>query len=137
MARSLQWRIYYHRMWGQISNTCSNLLKQPNRELLDAVNHKQLQTMASETLDPIDWSHPPPSWAVAPECLVYSINQSSFIGNLTCNRSLRGNHLDYAATQSVLRATTTSRCNSSQYAVLIKKCGWGNASGYLEVTNSG
>ena len=23
--------------------------------------------MASETVDPIDWSHPPPSWAVPPE----------------------------------------------------------------------
>ena len=31
--------------------------------------------MASETVDPIDWSHLPPSWAVPPERLVHSINQ--------------------------------------------------------------
>ena len=58
MARSLQWRIYYHRMWGQLSTTFSNLLKEPNGELLVAVSHNQLQIMASETVDPIDWSHP-------------------------------------------------------------------------------
>ena len=22
-----EWRIYYHRMWGQLSTTCSNILK--------------------------------------------------------------------------------------------------------------
>ena len=44
-------------------------------ELLVAINHNQLQTMASETVDPIDWSHPPRSWAVPPERLVHSINQ--------------------------------------------------------------
>ena len=42
---------------------------------LVAVNHNQLRTMASETVDPIDWSHPPPSWAVPPERLMHSINQ--------------------------------------------------------------
>ena len=62
-------------MWGQLSTTCSNVLKQPNGELLVAVNHKQLRTMASETVDPIDWSHAPPSWAVPPERFVHSINQ--------------------------------------------------------------
>ena len=30
-------------------------------ELLVAVDHNQLLTLASETVDPIDWSHPPPS----------------------------------------------------------------------------
>ena len=52
--------IYYHRMWGQLSTTCSILLKFPNGELLVAVDHNQLRTMASETADPIDWSHPHP-----------------------------------------------------------------------------
>ena len=42
-----QWRIYYHRMWGQLSTTCSNVL----------------------------------------------------------NRSMRGNHLAYAATQGIKAAT--------------------------------
>ena len=33
-----------------------------------AVNHNQLRTMASETVDPIDWLHPPPLHrAVPPE----------------------------------------------------------------------
>ena len=61
-----RWRIYYDRMLGQLSATCSNLPKQPNGELLVAVDHSQLRTMASETVDPIDWSHPPPSLAVSP-----------------------------------------------------------------------
>ena len=93
-----QWRIYYHRMWGQLSTTCSNVLKQPNLELLGAVNHNQLWTMVSETVGPIDWLHPPPSWAVPPECLVHSINQCNLNGNWTCYRSMRGNHLAYVAT---------------------------------------
>ena len=93
---------YYHRMWGQLSTTCSNALKQPNGELLVAVNHNQLQTMASETVDPIDWSHPRLSWAVPPERLVHSINQCNLSGNRTCNHSMRGNHLAYAATQGII-----------------------------------
>ena len=100
-----QWRIYYHRMWGQLSTTSSNLLKQPNGELLVAVNHNQLRIMASKAVDPIDWSHPPPSWAVPFERLVHSINQCSLSGTRTCNRSMRGNHLAYAATQGM-----TLRC---------------------------
>ena len=35
--------------------------------------------MASETVDPIDWSHPPPTWAVPPERLVHSINRCSSV----------------------------------------------------------
>ena len=31
--------------------------------------------MAAETVDPIDWSHPPPSWAVPPELhVLLSVN---------------------------------------------------------------
>ena len=97
-----QWRIYNHRMWGKLSTTCSNVLKQPNWELLVAVNHNQLRTMASETADLIDWSHPPPSWAVPPERIMHIINQCNLSGNRTCNRSMRGNHLAYAATQGML-----------------------------------
>ena len=55
-----QWKIYYHRMWGQLSATCGNLLKQPNGKLLVAVDHIHLQTMASETVDQNDWSDPHP-----------------------------------------------------------------------------
>ena len=62
-------------MWGQLSTTFSNALKQPTGELQVVVNHNQLRTMASETVDPIDWSHPSPLWAVPPERLMHSINQ--------------------------------------------------------------
>ena len=76
MARSLPVQNLLPQNVGQLSTTCSNVLKQPNGELLVAVNHNQLRTMASETVDPIDWSYPPPSWAVPPErLLVHSINQ--------------------------------------------------------------
>ena len=68
-------------MWGQLSTTCSNVLKQPNGELLVAVNHNQLRTMASKTVDPIDWLYPPPSGAVPPERLVHSINQCNLSEN--------------------------------------------------------
>ena len=69
---------------GSIVNYCSNVLKQPNGELLVAVNHNQLRTMASETVDPIDWSHSPPSWAVplSATCIVKSVHLS---GTRTCN----------------------------------------------------
>ena len=79
-----QWRIYYHRMRGQLSTTCSNILKYPNEELLVAVDHNQQQTLASETVDPIDWSYQRkmvallPSWAVSPKRLVHSINRCRF-----------------------------------------------------------
>ena len=88
-------------MWGQLSTSCSNVLKQPTGGLLVAVNHNQLRTMASETVDPINWSLPPPSWAVSPERLVHSINQCNLSGTWTCNRSMLGNHLAYAATQGM------------------------------------
>ena len=68
-----QWRIYYHGMWGQLSTTCSNLLMQPNGELIVAVDHSQLRTMASNMVDPIDWSQPPTlmgSTPWAPSCIV-------------------------------------------------------------------
>ena len=79
--KSLLWpgasqrRIYYHRMWVQLSSTCSNFLKWPNGELLVAVNHNQLWTMASETVDPIDWSHPPPYTGQYPLSSTYCILQ--------------------------------------------------------------
>ena len=88
----------------QLSTTCSNELKQPNGKLLVAVNRNQLRIMATETVDPIDWSHPPPAWAVPPERLVHSINRCKLSGNRTCNISMRGNHLAYAATQGIKRS---------------------------------
>ena len=72
--------------------------------------------MASETVDPIYWSHPQPSWAVPPEPLVHSINRcsSATTGIRSCNLatfSMRGNHLpirplrvcpSHAASDSIL-----------------------------------
>ena len=44
-------------------------------EFLVEVNHNQLRTMASEMVDPIYWSHPPPSWAVPPELhVIHGLN---------------------------------------------------------------
>ena len=57
--------------------------------------------MASETVDPIDWSHPPPSWAVPHERLVHSINQCTSAESNVQHSSMRGNHLAYAATQGI------------------------------------
>ena len=37
-----------------------NLMKQPNGEFLVAVDHNQQRSMASEIVDPIEWSHPNP-----------------------------------------------------------------------------
>ena len=92
-------------MWGKLSTTCSNLLKQHNGELMVAVDHN-LRTMTSETVDPIDRSLPRPSWAVPPERLVHSINRCSTAtaGIRSCNLatfSMQGNHLVYAATQGI------------------------------------
>ena len=56
--------ILYHRMLGKLLTTYSNQLKQPIGELLVAVDHSPLRILASETVDPIDWSHSPSSWAV-------------------------------------------------------------------------
>ena len=60
MARRLPVENLLPKNVGQLTTTC-NVLKQPNGKLIVAVNHNQLRTMASETVDPIDWSHPPPS----------------------------------------------------------------------------
>ena len=60
---------------GQLSTTSTNLLKQPNGELLVAVYHNQLRTMASETVDKVGWSHPHPQEQYSQSIFVHSINQ--------------------------------------------------------------
>ena len=83
----LQLRIYYSKMQDQLSTTCSNILKQHNWELLVAVDDNQLRTMASETVDPINWSHPPPSWAVPPELhVMHGVNAAYKSQDLCSNR---------------------------------------------------
>ena len=126
-------------MWGQLSTTCSNTLKRHNGDLLVAVNHNQLRTLASETVDTIDWSPPPPtSWAVPPDRLVHCTNQCNLRGNLTCNRSIRGNHLAYAASQVIVfygleppsGESTTTDCGFT-YELLVEK--WLSATCWLNV----
>ena len=98
-----------------------NLLPQNvgvNMELLVAVDHNQLWTMASETVDPIQWSHLPPSREVPPERLVHSINRcsSATTRNPSCNLatfSMWGNHLAYAATQGTYNVQYLQGCWSS------------------------
>ena len=84
---------------GSTSTTCSNLLMQPNRGLLVAVNHNQQRTMASETVDPIDWSHPQPhgQYPLSPRAQYKSVQHQPGIDPATF--SMRSNHLAYAATQ--------------------------------------
>ena len=55
MARSLPVENLLPQNVGSLSTTRSNLLKLPNVELLVAVDHNQLRTLASETVDPIGW----------------------------------------------------------------------------------
>ena len=100
---------------SSIINTCSNVLKQPNGELLVAVKHNQLRKVASDTVDPIGWLHLPPSWAVPPERHVHNINQWNLIGTRTCNRSMRGNHLAYAATQGMSGGSIQVICLQNVY----------------------
>ena len=68
MARSLPEENLLLQNGGQLSTTCSNILKLPDGELIVAVDHNKLRTMASETVDPIDWLQPHPhGQAVPPE----------------------------------------------------------------------
>ena len=101
MARSLPVENLLAQNVGSIINYLQNCTEAAQWELLVAVNHNQLWTMASETVDPIDWSHPAPTWAVPPERHVHSINQCHLSATRTCNRSMRGNHLAYTATQGM------------------------------------
>ena len=136
-----QWRIYYHRMWVQLSTTCSNLQKQPNGDLLVAVNHNQLPTMASETVDPIDWSHPPPYTGQYPlsstcctlQCglgcksqdLLHLVNRERATFGMPDQRTA------CAATQGIVRVPVAAQCVGScsctwirvfLTSVLIYKC---------------
>ena len=88
-------------MWGQLSTTCSNVLKQLNVVLLVAVNHNQLRTIASETVIQLTGRTPHPDGQYPLSVSEHSINQCNLSGNRTCNRSMRGNHLANAAFQGI------------------------------------
>ena len=79
--------------------------------------------MASDKVDPIDWSHPPPAWVVPPERLVHSINRcsSATAGIRSCNLatfSMRGNHLANAATQGQANNVSKFPCRCLDALVL-------------------
>ena len=86
------------------------------------------------TVDPIDWSHPPPSWAVPPERLLHSINQCNLSGNRTCNRSMRGNHLAYAAIQVIPHSNRAGKKDLANWDVL--QLDTSNSSGLSGMSNS-
>ena len=81
MARSLPLEnLYYHRMRGQLSTTCSNYWSSPiwNSKLQSTTNSYG-QCSQILHVDPIDWSHPPPSWAVQPELnVLHGVNAASY-----------------------------------------------------------
>ena len=95
VARCLQWRIYYYRMCGQLSTTCSNLLKYPIVELLVVVDRNQLRTLV-----PLTDRTPNPhgQYSQCASCLQYKSVQSQLNRESILNFSMRGNHLEYAAT---------------------------------------
>ena len=75
----------YHRMWGQLSTSCSNLLKQP--PCGTSSSSPPQPATDNGVIDPIDWLHPTPSWAALPERLVHSVNQCSLCRESTLQPS--------------------------------------------------
>ena len=74
--------------------------------------------MASETIDPIDWSHPPPSWAVPPErlrALYKSVQPLPGIDIATI--SMRGNNLAYAAAQGTAQLDMEHPCSAAEFLI--------------------
>ena len=101
MARSLPVENLLPQNLESFINSCNNLLKQPNVELLVAVDQNQLRTMTSETVYPIDLSHPPPSWAVPSERLRAYKPVQPEPGIDPATVSMGDKHLAYAATQGI------------------------------------
>ena len=66
MARSLPVENLLPQNVGSIINYLQSFPEVAQWELLVAVNHNQLWTIASETVDPIDWSHPHPTHCSTP-----------------------------------------------------------------------
>ena len=94
-------------MWGKLSTTCSNIQKSPNGELLVALDHNQQQTMASETVDPIDWSHRHPGQYPWASCIAW------------CKRGLRISRLAAATGTQSTGMSDQSLCGHSGYMKII------------------
>ena len=85
--------------------------------------------MASETVDPVDWSHPRPSWAAPPELLRAQYKSVQPLPGIDLSTfSMRGNHIAYAGTQGIHVKQLTATCvniqcvNSIQVKDLTAKC---------------
>ena len=94
MARSLLVEILLPQNVGSIINYLQYCTEAAQWGTPSCSQPQQLRTMASKTVDPIDWSLPPPSWAVPPESLVHSINQ--------CNLSAGTEHATAACKATTL-----------------------------------
>ena len=70
---------------GSIINYLQECTEAVNGKLLVAVNHNQLRTMASETVDPIDRSHPHPhgQYPLSASCIVYKSVHSAGLERAT------------------------------------------------------
>ena len=77
MARSTPAEnLLYHCSYGQLPITCSEDTEVPNGQLPVAVDHSQLRTMASETVNSINSPLPPTLYrAVPPELQMRDTNQ--------------------------------------------------------------
>ena len=102
MVRSLQWRIYYQNLCGQLSTTCGNKVAQWAAHSCCPLP-PATKNMTSKTVDLIDWPLPP-TVQVPPEHHLYGAN-ASYKPRLKqarrepCNFRILGHFVTYAATQ--------------------------------------
>ena len=74
--------------------------------------------MASEPVDPIDWSHPPPSQAVPPDRLVHGINRCS-----SAAAEIRSCNLQHARQPPCLHLSTFLKLYGRRYLNFANKLG--------------
>ena len=109
MAKSLPVENLLPQNVGSIINYLKQLPKQPNGELLVAGNHNQLRTISSETVDPIDWSHPPPYTGQYPlsstnctmQCALQITRLAALSQPRTCDFRMPDQRTAGAATQGI------------------------------------
>ena len=96
--------------------------------LLVAVDHNQLRTMATGTVDPIDWWHPPPSWAYPLSTFVHSINQCSLSWNRSSNRQYARQppylcrHSGFAIVATVCADGCLCRLTATIFMIITRPC---------------
>ena len=128
MAKSLPVENLLPQNVGSIINQLQQLQKQPNGELQVAVNHNQLRTMASETVDPINWSNPPPYTGQYPlsstyctlQCGLQITRLAALSQPRTCDFRMPDQRTAGAATQGI-QAIFRDRRQFSVHSLLIEK----------------